>query len=188
MDCILDFETNGLPAMRGFDKWYDPVTALTAYQSARIIEVGYVLSQNGAVVAEKSFLIRPDAWVIRNSRFHGITHEEAVASGRPLPEVLQELFHDLETCQCVVAHNANFEKHILWAECLRYDIEPFFLQIPFVCTMQLTRSHFHLQKWPSLKDSSLLCQVSLELHAHRALDDAKQAAKIYHHLISASSS
>ena len=94
MDCVIDLETTGFPLMKGYNDWYRP-SELGAYDSARFIEIGSILLQPGRVVAERSFLIRPDHWTITNSHIHGIT-EEMASTGQAIAEVLPIVLQDLQ--------------------------------------------------------------------------------------------
>jgi len=108
---FLDTETTGLPkrrnsnALESDDNWPDIVSVAWS-----------VYEKNGTLVKSSYSIIQPEAWKIPEDsiKIHGITQEKALAEGRPLREVLDELKVDLQTSEYVVCHNIEFDKNVLF--------------------------------------------------------------------------
>ena len=159
---VFDCETTGLWPRRGH----------------RLIEIGAVAVENGAVAGEFTSLI--DAGVnipIEVQAIHGITDE--MLEGQPKTEDLLPRFADFITGSILVAHNAAFDIGFLRHEFARLGMS---LPHRHVCTLEMSRRCL-----PRLTDHTL---EALYLHFfpddaaflrqnHRALDDARMTAKIW---------
>jgi len=152
-------------------------TGLSPRQGHRIIEIGAVAVENGAVVGEFTTLI--DAGVpipIEVQAIHGITDE--MLEGSPKPEEALSRFREFIGDSVLVAHNAAFEVTFL-----RHEFARLKLGLPnrHVCTLEMSR-----RLLPRLPDYTL---ETIYLHLfpdpdfirqnHRALDDARMTAKIW---------
>ena len=158
---VVDLETTGLSPRHGH----------------RIIEIGAVSVENGAIAEEFSTLI--DAGVpipTMVQAIHGITDE--MLEGQPRPEEALPRFYDFITGSVLVAHNAAFDIHFLRHEFARLKMG---LPHRHLCTLEMSRRRF-----PRLPDHTL---ETIYLHLfpdpiflrqnHRALDDARMTAKIW---------
>jgi DNA polymerase III subunit epsilon len=158
---VVDLETTGLSPRHGH----------------RIIEIGAIAVDQGAIVDEFTTLI--DAGVpipTTVQAIHGITEE--MLEGQPRPEEILPRFHDFIAGSVLVAHNAAFELTFLRHEFARLKMG---LPHRHVCTLEMSRRHF-----PRLADHTL---ETVYLHLfpdpaflrqnHRALDDARMTAKIW---------
>jgi DNA polymerase III subunit epsilon len=107
MILILDVETSGLPSRRWPDlDWRQP----------HIVELAATLvDRRNTTLAEMSRIVRPDGWVSSPGALavHGITREQALAEGLPEGEVLWEFLKLARRASLVVAHNAEFEDHVV---------------------------------------------------------------------------
>ncbi len=158
---VVDLETTGLSPRHGH----------------RIIEIGAVAVEGGAVVGEFTTLV--DAGVpipVTVQAIHGITDE--MIEGQPKPEEAFPRFYDFIAGSVLIAHNAAFEVTFL-----RHEFARLKLGFPnrHVCTLEMCRRRF-----PRLADHTL---ETIYLHlfpdpaflrqSHRALDDARMTAKIW---------
>jgi DNA polymerase-3 subunit epsilon len=158
---VLDLETTGFSPHRG----------------DRVIEIGAVAVICGVVVAEFQSLIRvPRAIPWQASRVHGITDE--MLAGQPSPEEIFPEFCDFIGGSTLVAHNARFDLSFL-----RYELRLLGLGLNnnHLCTLELAR-----RRLPHLPDHRLetvarhlLGQLPAETRLHRALDDARLAARVW---------
>jgi DNA polymerase-3 subunit epsilon len=152
-------------------------TGLWPRQGHRIIEIGAVALEGGAVVEEFTTLI--DAGVpipIEVQAIHGITDE--MLEGSPKPEAVLPRFREFIGDSVLIAHNAAFEITFL-----RHEFARLKLGFPnrHVCTLEMSR-----RLLPRLPDYTL---ETIYLHLfpdpdfirqnHRALDDARMTAKIW---------
>jgi DNA polymerase-3 subunit epsilon len=158
---VVDTETTGLWPRRGH----------------RIIEIGAVAVENGAIVGEFTSFI--DAGVkipVEVQAIHGITDE--MLEGQPKPEEALPLFDAFIRDSVLVAHNAAFDVGFLRHEFARLQMA---LPHRHVCTLEMSR-----RLLPHLADHTLetvylhLCPEDAFLRQnHRALDDARMTAKIW---------
>lgn len=132
-----------------------------------ICQVGLVRVENGHVVSELSFLVRPpdNFYLYRFSEIHGLTPRDTANApdfATLWPRILPLIAH-----QTVVAHNTGFD-----ISCLRKTLDHYALQHPqFVtaCTYKIYRSNL-----------ATLCQAfNIPLNHHDALSDARACAELY---------
>jgi DNA polymerase III epsilon subunit len=158
---VVDLETTGLWPRRGH----------------RIIEIGAVAIEQGAIAEEFTTLV--DAGVPippEVQAIHGITDE--MLEGQPTSEEALSRFSEFIAGSCLIAHNAAFEVTFLRHEFSRLKMA---FPNPHVCTLEMSRRCF-----PRLADHTL---ETVYLHlfpdadflrqSHRALDDARMTAKIW---------
>lgn len=152
-------------------------TGLHPRQGHRIIEIGAVALENGAVVEEFSTLIDagiPVPPVVQ--AIHGITDE--MLEGQPKPEEVLPRFYSFIAGSILIAHNAAFEVTFLRHEFARLKMS---LPHRHVCTLEMSRRCF-----PRLSDHTLetvylhlFPDADFTRQSHRALDDARMTAKIW---------
>ena len=158
---IIDLETTGLSPRHGH----------------RVIEIGAVAVEQGAVVEEFSTLI--DAGVPippAVQAIHGITDE--MVEGKPPPDEVFPRFYAFIDGSVLVAHNAAFDIRFLRHEFARLKMN---LPHRHVCTLELSRLRL-----PRLMDHNLetiylhlFPDAALLRQNHRALDDARMTARIW---------
>jgi DNA polymerase-3 subunit epsilon len=152
-------------------------TGLSPRQGHRVIEIGAVAIEEGAVVGEFTSLIDagvPVPYAVQ--AIHGITDE--MLAGQPTPEQVLLLFDKFIRESVLVAHNAAFDVRFLRHEFARLGLG---LPHPHVCTLELSR-----RRLPRLSDHTLetvylylFPDAGLHRQNHRALDDARMTAKIW---------
>ena len=88
----------------------------------RIVQIGWAMGEawEGAPLLEyQEHLVQPDGFVIaeKATALHGITHEMALARGRPLREVLSDLMRMVERAEAMgarlVVHHLGFDATII---------------------------------------------------------------------------
>ncbi|MEI7673566.1 MAG: 3'-5' exonuclease [Deltaproteobacteria bacterium] len=152
-------------------------TGLSPRQGHRVIEIGAVAIENGAMVEEFTTLIDAGISVpLVVQAIHGITNE--MLEGQPKPEEVLPLFRTFIADSVLVAHNAAFDVRFLRHEFARLKMG---LPNRHVCTLEMSRLHF-----PHLPDKTLetvylhlFPEAGLHRQNHRALDDARMTAKIW---------
>jgi DNA polymerase-3 subunit epsilon len=152
-------------------------TGLSPRQGHRVIEIGAVAVENGAVVGEFTTLIDagvPVPPVVQ--AIHGITDE--MLAGQPKPEEVLPLFSAFIADSVLVAHNAAFDVRFLRHEFARLGMG---LPHPHLCTLELSR-----RRLPRLSDHTLetvylhlFPEAGLHRQNHRALDDARMTVRIW---------
>jgi len=116
---FFDTETTGKPAnynasMFDLNNW------------PRVIQLAWQIgNQYGEILSEEKTLIRPDGWVVPVEDFwikHGYSTENCLAEGLPMADVLDGFISDIISfnVNMIVAHNIQFDYHVLGAEMIRY--------------------------------------------------------------------
>lgn len=107
-----DTETTGFLAA-GKDKT-DPA-------QPRIVQLAALLKEDGKVLAQMNFIIKPDGWTIPEdaARVHGISTEHAEANGIPIAIALSVFNRLAGLADLVVAHNFAYDDTVVQAEFAR---------------------------------------------------------------------
>ncbi|MBI1214613.1 MAG: hypothetical protein GC185_02200 [Alphaproteobacteria bacterium] len=158
----IDFET----------AWYQPHSA---------IALGLSVIRGGVVTETRSWLFRPPGSRGRPAyirpdfiAIHGIRPEDL--EGKPdFSGVWPEIMPYLEQSRTLLAHNARFDRNVLYATADHYGINlPSF---DWVCTVDVSRV-----TWPGLENHKLstVCRhLDIPLDHHDAASDAHGCANIY---------
>lgn len=152
----------------------------------RVIEVGIVIGQAGAVVSHHSWLLNPGMPIpAESSKVHGIKDEDVADKpgfAQALPEMVEVL-----TAALPAAYNAEFDRGFLLAEVERaaLDLE----RLPPAMQPEvrwLDPLVFARELFPGRQSRALgaVCErLGIELgRAHRATDDAAAALKVLYRL------
>lgn len=180
MFTFFDTETTGKPInykaqMSDLDNW------------PRVIQLAWLLCDNdGNHINQKEYLIKPDGWVIPVEPFwveHGFATEINEAKGIPLPVVLAEFTADLEQSEYLVSHNMAFDKNVLGAEMIRYQVTA--KKLVKICTMNSSIQFCQLpfpgqRNWYSKSTKSYKWPKLDELHIKlfgRSMEGGHQAGE-----------
>ena len=134
--------------------------------------VGLARVEGGRVAGTAYRLIRPPRSDMRFTDIHGITWED-VENEPPFGEVWPELAALFEGVDFIAAHNAPFDKSVLYACCAAAGLEA--PPQPFICTVKLSKQELGLK--PATL-SHVCHHLSIPLKHHNALSDAEACAKI----------
>jgi len=134
--------------------------------------VGLARVEGGRVAGTAYRLIRPPRSDMRFTDIHGITWED-VENEPPFGEVWPELAGLFEGVDFIAAHNAPFDKSVLYACCAAAGLEA--PPQPFICTVKLSKQELGLK--PATL-SHVCHHLSIPLKHHNALSDAEACAKI----------
>lgn len=158
---IMDVETTGLSVRRG----------------GRVIEVGAVAVVGDSIVGELDTLIYTGSAISYGAyQVHGISEE--MLRGKPQPEDVWSSFLEFAGDDPLVAHNAPFDSSFV-----RNEVSLLGKAIPNIwhCTVRLARSR--LPHLPNHKLDTvyrhLFGALPVSVQRHRALDDARLAARIW---------
>ena len=142
MALIFDTETNGLPLCRGYSD-YPSYTLLDRYSNSRIVQISYIITDKQYnKLEEANSIIKADNFTITNSQFHGITDEISEEQGIPFIEFAEQLNNSLDFVEAIIAHNIQFDIHVLCAELYRYNLLDIIEKVQskkHVCTMRRTK-------------------------------------------------
>lgn len=137
--------------------------------------LGLALVEDGRVVAEDAFLIRPPEPEFLFTHIHGLTWRD-VAAEPPFDGAWARLEPWLEGVDWLAAHNAPFDRGVLDACCRTYRLAS--VDKPYICTVQLAR-----QVWGIYPTKlPLVCSaLGIPLKHHDAASDASACARIIVH-------
>jgi DNA polymerase III epsilon subunit family exonuclease len=148
----------------------------------RVVEIGAVRLENWQVVGELNSLLYPQRKMDPQASAVNHIHDEDLA-GKPLFCQLAEELLALTNGSLIVAHNAAFDANFLAMEFYisRYlPDSPLFpatpLSNPWLCTLELARSHFHFGR-NNLGEVARRLGVQAGV-SHRALSDVYTTAEI----------
>jgi DNA polymerase-3 subunit epsilon len=164
---VIDFETTGL----------DP-------QNDRVLEMGLVTFDDGALTARRNWLINPQIPVPEEARrIHGISDED-LANAPRFDEVFPEVLGLLDS-RVPVAYNAGFDKKFLHAEFARLGAAVVDIGTPpavrddvvWIDPLVWVRE---LQKYEKGKKLTDVCaRLGIDIgQAHRAADDAAATGNV----------
>jgi DNA polymerase-3 subunit epsilon len=134
--------------------------------------LGLVRVEGEKIVRSDYRLIRPPRREMLFTDIHGLTWEDV--EGQPaFSEVWPGLADFFEGIDFIAAHNAPFDKSVLYACCLASGLEA--PPQPFICTVKLSKQELGLNP---AKLSHVCHHLSIPLNHHNALSDAEACAKI----------
>lgn len=147
---IFDLETTGLPQLKSFDK-YHSYKKNEYYDSSRIVQIAWCKTVFPDQTNDNvnCFFRKPDnehfSISQQSTNIHRITLEQLQNEGIHLKDILIEkgFLDDLLECDYVIAHNINFDRHILFNELHRLGFTEQLAQLEtqlskFLCTCKTT--------------------------------------------------
>lgn len=184
MYLFLDTETTGLPL-----DWKAPVGQLDNWP--RIVEIGWILTdKDGQEIESETIILKPDGFKIPAdaSAIHGITNEIANEKGQDRVDVLKKFSDLLSKATVLVAHNIDFDKKVVHAEFMRYNIKSNIHKIDKLCTKELTTDYCKLPgrygyKWPTLEELYEKVFSTSLTASHSALGDVKACKDCFFELV-----
>lgn len=179
---FFDTETTGLP--KDYKAHYSDVDNFP-----RLVQLAWIIYQEEKEVSFSDFLIIPDGFEIPEaaSDIHGFKTDVCKHFGYDLKKVLNKFCADFAVCNCLVAHNASFDKNIVSSELYRGGADKHAKLIhdhKTVCTMMKSIKHCNLLgkyglKFPKLQElHETLFGCGFE-DAHNALNDIRATAKCF---------
>lgn len=144
------------------------------YNRDSACSIGLVLVEDGKIIKKESFLIKPPSRWFTFTDLHGISYNDVADEpdfGELWDTKLRKYFRGV---RFIAAHNAPFDRSVLYACCERYGITP--PKQPFECTLQLARGYFGC-KPANLPAACQQLKIPFSNH-HDALCDSEASAKI----------
>lgn len=165
----------------------DTETTGTSPETDRIVEIGIIIGQNGAVQRRYNKLIHPQIPIpARATEVHGISDED-VRDQPTFAQVAQEIFQILHGT-LPAAYNASFDRAFLQLEMRRAglgDLEnspPALRQgVDWIDPLVWSRHLYRQERSHKLGDVAKRLGVALQ-NAHRASDDAEAALLVLYRL------
>jgi DNA polymerase-3 subunit epsilon len=145
--------------------------------------VGLARIENGRMAGFFYSLLRPPSSRVMFTEIHGLTW--AMLKDAPaFAEIWPEMLAFFEGAECLLAHNAAFDRRVLEG-CCRAALLPVPV-LPFRCTLKGVRGLTALSgragpsgKPPSGKLSEVCARFGIALRHHHAGSDAAACAKLY---------
>lgn len=134
--------------------------------------VALVRVEEGRIIRREACLLRPPRPHFEFTYLHGISWED-VADKPTFGQAWPDLVGMLDGAQFLAAHNAPFDRGVLYACCEAAGLSPPFL--PFRCTVQMARRVWGI--YPT-KLSHVCARLGLPLNHHDPLSDAEACARI----------
>lgn len=134
--------------------------------------IGLVRVEDNQIVDRVYHLICPPRQEFEFTYIHDISWED-VADELHFGELWPTIHETIKDADFIAAHNAAFDKGVLYACCDAHQIDRPLQQ--FICTVQLARSTWNIRptKLPNVCD-----YLGIELDHHQALSDAEACARI----------
>lgn len=134
--------------------------------------VGLVRVEEGRIIGCHHYLIRPPRPRFSFTHIHRLTWQD-VADQPTFGELWPELAPLLEGAEFLAAHNAGFDRAVLFTCCEEYGIPP--PPLPFRCTVELARRVWRI--FPT-KLPDVCIRLGIALQHHHAASDAEACARI----------
>jgi DNA polymerase-3 subunit epsilon len=144
------------------------------YERGSACSIGVVKVRNNEIIAKERRLINPQTYFLDDftENVHGITADD-VKNAPLFDEVWGKLSPLLDGADFIAAHNAIFDKAVLYKCCGLYKIKP--PPQKFVCTVKIARACWKLN--PAALPN-VCSHLGIKLNHHEALSDALACAQI----------
>ena len=114
---VFDTETTGLPLSRN-------ASVQDSQQWPHIVQLSFLVYDNekGALIRMGDHLLRlPEGMAVpsQSTAIHGITTGQLLRKGIPTSDGLDDLLGAMREADWIVAHNLDFDKNMVMAECFR---------------------------------------------------------------------
>ena len=189
-----DTETTGLPDFNA--RSADP------NQPHIVQHAMLIYTPEGEEVSAEVHLVAPDGWIIPQDMtdIHGISHERALAEGKPEAWVTERFVHLQGRCSMRVAHNESFDRRIVRIAMTRAGYARDFIEIiearAWFCTCKASTPILNLPPTEKIRAKGMNTPKQAGLGeciqhffgekldgAHDALVDARACARIYFELV-----
>jgi len=134
--------------------------------------VGLVRVAEGSILGCHHYLIRPPRPQFTFTHIHRLTWQD-VAAQPTFGELWPQLAPLLEGAEFLAAHNAGFDRSVLFTCCEAYGIPP--PPLSFRCTVELARKVWRI--FPT-KLPDVCTRLGIALQHHHAASDAEACARI----------
>ena len=182
-----DTETSGKPPSISGEVTPENYHLFSECRMASIAAVTF--SRHGRELSSYHSLVYPNGFrlgthdedTLGATHIHKIKHVQALRHGLPFVQVYDKFVEILKSSRVdtLVAHNASFDKNVLFSECYRYglSVEPF-KHLKFVCTLELSRGAF--LDTPNYKLDTIYKHITGDVfRAHDALEDSRACGVVY---------
>ena len=181
---FFDTETTGLPK-----NWNAPISDTQNWP--RLVQLAYhIYDDEGNFISDHDFIIYPDGYSIPydSTEIHGISDEQARASGEPIQNVLSEFLVAINSSHTIIGHNINYDINVVGCEFIRNGLRNPFEKINKICTMESSTNFCAIDgpygyKWPKLSELYFKLFGRYFDEAHDASVDIKATAECFWELV-----
>ena len=145
-------------------------TATTRPDSACALSL--VTIQNGKLVGQKTFLIRPPRQAFRWTGLHGISWED-VKSSPSFADLVPKINRIIRGADYIAAHNAGFDRKVMYTCYGASGHQP--PGTPFICTRKIAK---RVWKMPQNSLDVVCKRLRIPLVHHDPVSDANGCARI----------
>ena len=183
---FIDIETTGLPKTKGFNKYF-PYTSMKCYDTSRIVSISWIHTKDNIIDSYREVFVRPDNFIIKNSKFHGIKHKYALKHGLHIIEMFEELEELIEDTDEFLSYNIGFDLNVLSSELYRYECYNLLESLQLLkhrCVMQECFDKGHENEGKYMKLLDLHKKIfNEEFNAHNAYEDTYAAYRLFNKVI-----
>ena len=147
---VFDTETTGLPMKRPGSK-FSHYSDIELYNKCRLVQYSGIIYDfnNSETLNEFDYIVKPDGFIINNSKIHGITTEVANRDGIKITKLFEHIIAIFKKYNImkIIGHNVTFDLNVIKSEMFRYmrkkqlvnfPILRAFEKVPYFCTMKST--------------------------------------------------
>ena len=181
MYLVFDTETTGLPK-----NYKAPISDLDNWP--RLVQLSWAwFDAAGNHWDRYDYIVKPEGFVIPEeaTKIHRISHQQALAEGRDLKEVLTEFAEHLARAEALIGHNIDFDDKIIGSEFYRNQIPNELAQAKKICTMKASADICRISngrggyKWPNLAELHRYLFNRDFAEAHNAMVDVLACARCF---------
>lgn len=180
---FFDTETTGLPKRFGAKP-----DDLDSWSTARLVQLSWILDQDGDEIGFGDLIIRPDGFVIPEeaSKIHGISQMEAMAKGVECKKAVYYFLGAARMADVVIGHNVEFDLGVVGAELIRSWGKNYMTGLVVEDTMkssvdfcQIEKRGGYGYKYPKLMELYVKLFGKEFYGAHNSLDDVTATRECY---------
>ena len=177
---FFDTETSGLP--RGFGR---PAEDLDAWGTARLVQLSWIVDQDGEWKGYGDLIIRPDGFEIPQdvSKIHGITQELALEKGVDCKKAVYAFLGVARMADLVIGHNVQFDLGVVGSELVRHWGKNYLHGVKTGDTMKNNKvvewCNLPRGKWPKLMELYKMLFGEEFKGAHNSMMDVKATRECY---------
>ena len=178
---FFDTETTGLPG-----KFGAPAEDLDAWSTARLVQLSWIVDQDGYKIGFGDLIIRPDGFEIPKeaSAIHGITQMEAMEKGIELKKAVYYFLGAARMADIVIGHNIDFDLGVVGAELIRTWGKNYLKDMVTEDTMKSSTDFCQIPsargyKWPKLMELYMKLFGREFEDAHDSMNDVRATRECY---------
>jgi DNA polymerase III epsilon subunit-like protein len=146
-----------------------------------ILQLAWILYDTETNSCEENDFVLKVPTKIYNSSIHGITNKIS-ENGYDIAEIIEIFLEDVKKCDLLVAHNLQFDMHMIEIELFRLGLEDeidMLYSKSYFDTMMKGKTYLKVKKYPKLQELYTKLFNKNFQNAHNALYDVKATLQCY---------